>query len=77
MAIAQLLSLTHGVDHNVRDIGDMVRALHEGAQNIKFSYFFLRKRLFGQMEKKQKLSCNRQQKRRLQICNLWQTMLAK
>ena len=79
MATAQILKLTHGVDDkvisindqvkgvggNVRDIGDTVRVVHEGAQYVMFSDSFLRKRLCGQMEKRQKQSCNRQQKRRL------------
>ena len=37
MAMAQLWTLTRGVDDNVRDIGDMVRVLHEGAQYVMFS----------------------------------------
>ena len=90
MATAQLLTLTHGVDDKVtkiddevkevggkvRDIDDTVRVVHEGAQYVMFSYSFLWKRL-RQMEKKQKQSCNRPQKRRLQTCNLWQTTLAR
>ena len=31
MATAQLLTLTHGVDGNVKDIGDAVRVVHDGA----------------------------------------------
>ena len=31
MATAQLLTLTHGVDGNVKDIGDTVRVVHDGA----------------------------------------------
>ena len=91
MAAAQLLALTHGVDHkvtriddevkvvgdNVRDIGDTVTVVHEGTRYVISSYSFLRERICYQMEKKQKQSCNRQQKRRLQICYFWQTTLPK
>ena len=30
MAMSQLLVLTHGVDVNVKDIGDTVRVVHDG-----------------------------------------------
>ena len=87
MAAAQLLTLAHGIDDKVtriddevngvvgqvNDIGDTVRVVHNGAQSVIFSYSFLLKHLYGQMEKKQKQSCNRRQKRRLQLRNLWQT----
>ena len=72
MATAKLLTLTHGVDDKVttidgkvNDIGDTVRVVHEGARYFIFSYSLLRKYLCGQMEKKPKKSCSRQQKRRL------------
>ena len=91
MAAAQLLALTHGVDHkvtriddevkvvgdNVRDIGDTVRVVHEGTRYVISSYSFLRECICYQMEKKQKQSCNRQQKRRLQIWYFWLTTLPK
>ena len=84
MAVAQLLTLTHGIDDKVtriddevkcvggqvNDIGDTVRVVHNGAQFVICFYPFLLKRLYGQMEKKQKQSCNRWQKRRLQLRNL-------
>ena len=91
MATAQLLTFTHGVDDKVtrlddevksvggkvNDIGNTVRVVHEGTQYITFSKSFLCKRLCGQMEKRLRQSYNRQQKRRLQSCNLWQTTPAK
>ena len=66
-----------GVGGKVNDIGNTVRVVHEGTQYITFSYSFLCKRLCGQMEKRLRQSSNRQQKRRLQSCNLWQTTPAK
>jgi hypothetical protein len=58
-----------GVGGKVKDIGDTVMVVHEGASYIMFSYAFLRERVHGQMEKKQKRSCNRPQERRPQSCN--------
>ena len=80
MAMAQLLTLTHGVDDKVtridnetkgldgkvKAIGDTVRAVHDGARYVIFPHSSLRKRLFGQMER-----------RRLQLCNSWKTTLPK
>ena len=75
MATAQLLTLTHGVDHKVtriddevkgvsgkvRDIDDKVRVVHEGTPYVMLTYSCLLKRLCGQMERKQEQSCNLQQ----------------
>ncbi|KAF8267451.1 hypothetical protein EI94DRAFT_1328392 [Lactarius quietus] len=38
MATAQLLTLTHGVDDKVKDIGDAVRVVHDGARCVVFYY---------------------------------------
>ena len=65
------------IDDKVNDIGDTVRVVHEGARYFIFSYSLLRKHPCGQMEKRPKQSCNRQQKRRLQSRYSWQTTSAK
>ena len=54
MATAQLLTLTHGVDDNVKDIGDTVRVVHDGARYAIYSHSFLCDHLYGQTEKKLK-----------------------
>ena len=80
MAAAQLLTLTHGVDDKatridnevkcvsviVNDIGDTVRVAHKGARNVIFRTESCLNVCFGQMERKQK-----------QSCNVWQTTSAK
>ena len=69
MATAQLLTLTHGVDGKVEDIGDTVRVVHKGARCFIFSDPFLREPLHGQMEEKQNQSYSRQQEKLQQLCD--------
>ena len=61
MATAQLLTLTHGVDGKVTDIGDTVRVV----------------RLYCQKEKTENQSYSRQQEKRQQLSNLWRTRSTK
>ena len=77
MATAQLLTLTHGVDGKVKDIGDTVRVVHDGAQLLIFSYSFLRERLYEQTAKKANQSYSRQQEKLQQLCNSWRTRSTK
>ena len=77
MATAQLLTLTHGVDGKVEDIGDTVRVVRDGARCFIFSYRFLRERLYGQTEKKQNQLYSRQQEKQQRLSNLWRTRSTK